>query len=112
MFGTAGNDSFTLNGNANGVIVSGTTQLTLLGTELTFDQLIINSLEGDDSVDASGVLAGLLQLIVDGGADNDTLVGSEESDALQGGLGDDVLIGGPGLDLLDGGLGNNVVVQD
>ena len=113
LHGTAGNDDITLIGNSDGVTVSGlSAELILSGTELSYDQLRINTHEGDDGVDASGVMAGLMQLIVDGGADNDTLVGSEEIDALLGGLGDDVLIGGPGVDLLDGGLGNNVVIQD
>ena len=113
LHGTAGNDDITLMGNGEGVTVSGlSAELILSGTELSYDQLRINTHEGDDGVDASGVIAGLMQLVVDGGDDNDTLVGSEEIDLLLGGLGDDVLIGGPGVDLLDGGLGNNVVIQD
>ena len=48
---------------------------------------------------------------MDGGADDDVLIGGDGNDTLLGGAGDDVLIGGPGIDTLDGGLGDNVVLD-
>jgi len=58
-------------------------------------------------------------LLIDGGAGNDTITGSSGSDNILGGLGvdqlnggsgDDTLIGGSGLDSLSGGSGNNTFV--
>ncbi len=76
------------------------------------DQLRINALAGDDAVEASGLAAGIIGLTVDGGADNDVLIGSDGDDVLLGDDGDDVLLGGLGVDVLDGGPGDNVVIQD
>lgn len=111
--GTAGNDVITLAGSAGSVTATGlSAAVTILGSEIANDILSIEPLAGDDVVQASGLNAGLLGLVVDGGEDDDNLVGSAGNDILLGGLGDDVLIGGPGLDALDGGPGANIVVQD
>src|SRR5262249_21125540 len=94
--------------NNNGVItVSG------LGADVTIshfdatDRLVINGLNGDDVVNATG-LTGML-LTADGGNGNDVLVGSPGADTLSGGAGDDILLGNGGLDSLDGGPGANIV---
>jgi Ca2+-binding RTX toxin-like protein len=84
----------------------------LFGTEAALDQLRIFGGEGDDVIEASGLKAGALTLIEDGGPGADILIGSEGPDVLLGGEGDDILNGGPGLDVLDGGTGNNVLFQD
>ena len=56
---------------------------------------------GDDRFSASGNgLAALIQITVDGGAGNDTILG---------GNGNDTLIGGDGNDFIDGNRGNDVV---
>lgn len=44
-------------------------------------------------------------LLLDGGDDNDTLIGGVGDDLLLGGAGNDNLLGEPGGDILDGGLG-------
>ena len=111
--GTAGNDVITLAGLAGTVTATGlSAAVTIIGSEPANDLLIIDALAGDDVVQASGLAAGIIGLVVDGGDDDDNLVGSAGNDILLGGSGDDVLIGGPGLDALDGGPGANVVVQD
>lgn len=60
-----------------------------------------------------------LSFMVNGGNDNDRLIGGGGNDVLIGGLGDDELFGGSGRDLLlgsrgndllDGGLGNDILV--
>ena len=66
---------------------------------------------GDDTFSATGNLAALILITIDGGPGNDTLLGSNGADLLLGGEGDDVLTGGPGTDNLDGGPGNNIVIQ-
>ena len=75
------------------------------------DRIVINTLGGDDVIEASGLAAGVMQLTGNGGDGNDVMVGSDGADMLNGDAGDDVLIGGLGLDILDGGLGDDVEIQ-
>ena len=110
--GTANNDSVTVSPAAGGVKVTGlSTSVTVTGTDPT-DSLTVNGLAGDDVLDASAVPAGVLSITLDGGANDDVLVGSAGADTLRGDDGDDILLGGPGLDVLDGGTGSNVLIQD
>jgi Ca2+-binding RTX toxin-like protein len=51
-------------------------------------------------------------VVLDGGDDDDALIGSVGSDTLLGGAGDDLIIGGAGDDLLDGGAGYDIVHGD
>ncbi len=64
----------------------------------TSESLVLNANGGDDTFSASGNLAPLIQITVDGGAGNDTLLG---------GNGNDILIGGDGNDFIDGNQGND-----
>ena len=75
------------------------------------DRLTVNLLAGDDVAVAAAVLAGAIQLTLDGGAGGDVLIGGDGNDVLLGGPGDDVLIGGPGIDTLDGGGDDDVIIQ-
>jgi Ca2+-binding RTX toxin-like protein len=67
----------------------------------TCENLVVNMNGGDDAFSASGNLAALIQITVDGGAGNDTILG---------GNGADTLLGGDGNDLIDGKQGNDVVI--
>ena len=64
----------------------------------TSEKLALNANGGDDDYSATGNLAALIQIIVDGGAGNDDLLGSN---------GRDVMIGGDGNDFVDGNQGND-----
>ena len=86
--------SFTVSGLPAFVSVS--------GSEGANDQLVVNMLGGDDTVDASTMPASVVRLSVDGGAGNDTILGGD---------GSDVLMGGDGNDLIDGGRGNDVALM-
>ena len=98
-------------GDNGGVSVVGLhTQVNITGFDVTNDRIEINTLDGDDVVEASGLAANLL-LTANGGNGDDDLVGSPGNDILTGGPGDDVLIGGGGQDILDGGPGNNTVLR-
>jgi Ca2+-binding RTX toxin-like protein len=68
----------------------------------TSEKLVLNANGGDDSFSATGNLAALIAITVDGGAGNDTLLG---------GNGADVLLGGDGNDLVDGNQGNDVALM-
>ena len=92
----------------------------ITGSEPANDRLVVNTLAGDDVVDASALSAGAIKLTADGGDDDDILIGGDGDDVLiggagddvlTGGAGDDVLIGGPGVDTLDGGPGDNILIQ-
>lgn len=110
--GTDDDDVATVNGDATDVAVLGlSVQIEITGAEPT-DKLIVQALAGDDVIDGSGLEAGAISLIADGGDDDDVLIGGDGNDTLLGGNGDDVLIGGPGQDVLDGGPGDNILIQD
>ena len=103
-----GDDAITIVNNNGVVTVSG------LGEDMTIsnfeagDRIVINGLDGDDVITASGLGTAML-FTANGGDGDDVLIGSAGNDTLSGGAGDDVLIGGGGQDILDGGPGNNTV---
>ena len=65
----------------------------------TSENLVLNANGGDDSFSATGNLATLIKLTIDGGLGNDNLLGSN---------GDDIILGGDGNDFADGQQGNDV----
>ena len=67
----------------------------------TMENLTLNANGGDDSFSATGNLAPLVRITVDGGTGNDTLSGSN---------GNDTLLGGAGNDFVDGQQGNDRVL--
>jgi Ca2+-binding RTX toxin-like protein len=67
----------------------------------TSEKLTVNANGGDDSFSATGNLAALIAITVDGGAGNDTLLGSN---------GVDLLLGGDGNDFADGNQGNDTAL--
>jgi Ca2+-binding RTX toxin-like protein len=111
--GTTHADAVHIAGDAGSADVLGlAAKIHISGAEAANDHLVVNALDGDDAVEASGLRAAAIALTVDGGDGHDVLVGGAGNDTLLGGAGDDVLIGGPGQDRLDGGTGNNIVIQD
>src|SRR4029077_2047882 len=71
----------------------------------TTENLVLNANGGDDVITAGNGLAGLINLVIDGGAGNDTITGGDGNDTLLGGDGNDLIIGGRGNDALNGGAG-------
>jgi Ca2+-binding RTX toxin-like protein len=65
----------------------------------TSENLVLNANGGNDSFSATGNLTALIKITVDGGAGDDTLLGSN---------GVDVLLGGAGEDFVDGQQANDV----
>ncbi len=68
----------------------------------TADSIRLDALDGNDHVDATAVTTAVVaDLIIDGGAGNDRLIGSNQgsiSDVLVGGIGSDTITGGAGVD--------------
>jgi Ca2+-binding RTX toxin-like protein len=110
--GTADADSIVVFGAAGSADVFGLPfGVHLAGAEPANDRLVIQTLAGDDVVEATGLAADAILLTIDGGEGDDVLLGGTGNDTILGGTGDDVLIGGPGQDILDGGPGDNILIQ-
>jgi Ca2+-binding RTX toxin-like protein len=78
----------------------------------TSENLLLNANGGNDSFSATGNLAALIQITVDGGPGNDTLLGSNGADRLFGGEGDDFIDGQQGNDVVFLGAGNDIAQWD
>ena len=108
--GGTGVDTVEANGSSGGEMFAATAN----GSRVRFDRLnpapsaidigtsetlVLNANGGNDSYSASGNLAALIDITVDGGAGNDTLLGSN---------GADLLLGGDNADFVDGQQGDDV----
>ncbi len=78
----------------------------------TSEKLTLNANGGDDSFTGSNGLAPLIQLTVDGGTGNDTILGGDGNDALLGGDGNDLVDGNRGNDTAFLGAGDDVFQWD
>jgi len=78
----------------------------------TSEKLVLNANGGDDRFSATGSLAALIQITVDGGAGTDTLLGGNGADTLLGGDGNDFVDGQPGNDTVLLGAGDDVFQWD
>ena len=80
-----------------------TTAINVTNSEGTLDNLQVNLLGGNDGFDASTLPAGVINtLTVDGGAGDDSIIGSQ---------GVDMLLGGDGADSIAGGWGNDTALM-
>jgi Ca2+-binding RTX toxin-like protein len=96
--GTANADSIQVSGSSGNVHITGlAAQVNIAQAEST-DQLRVNALGGDDTVNASTLAAGVIGLTLDGGDGNDLLLGSAGDDLIIGGRGNDVALMGAGDD--------------
>jgi Ca2+-binding RTX toxin-like protein len=110
--GTSGADHITVSGSGTTASVSGlAATVTVTAAESTLDQLIIDALAGDDTIDASGLAAGVIGLQLNGGAGVDLIIGSQDNDLVNGGTGNDVALLGGGDDTFvwNPGDGSDVV---
>ena len=113
--GTEGDDSAQIAAFDNGIriTVGGLfPQVNITGAEGTSDNLTVNSLGGNDAVDASRLPANLIELTLNGGDGNDSILGSRGNDFVNGGEGDDFVDGGPGNDVAALGAGRDVFQWD
>ena len=98
--GTTGNDFIIVDQSGGAVTVSGLAEtVTISHAEGALDQLTIAGGIGDDVIDASGLPANRINLVLNGGAGNDVILGSHGNDAVNGGAGNDVAALGNGNDL-------------
>jgi Ca2+-binding RTX toxin-like protein len=111
--GTSANNQIAITGTGGSVNVTGLPeQVTLTGTEGANDSLRVNGLAGNDTINAAGLAAGQLALVIDGGSGNDTILGSAGNDTLLGGDGNDFVDGNQGTDTAFLGAGNDTFEWD
>ncbi len=97
--GTAGDDTIRVATAGAAVVVTGLAAKTNInGIDAGVDALTINGLGGADTIDASHLHAGQMNLTINGGDGNDTITGSAGDDLVFGGRGDDVALLGGGND--------------
>ena len=121
--GGAGTDTVEVNGGGGAEVFTTTAN----GTRVRFDRLdpvpfaidigtsenlVVNANGGDDRFSATGNLAALIKITVDGGAGNDTILGSNGIDLLRGGLGNDFVDGQQGNDAAFLGAGDDTFNWD
>ncbi len=102
--GTVGNDTISVVSSGPSILVNGLpAQVTIKGAEASLDALVIDGGAGNDTIDASRLNAGQVNLTINGGTGNDTLIGS---------AGDDTFVWNPGdgSDTVDGRAGNDTLV--
>jgi Ca2+-binding RTX toxin-like protein len=120
--GTAVADRISVVSTGSTITVNGLpAQVTINGAESSNDKLVINGLGGDDTIDASGLRPGQVNLTLNGGDGNDTIIGSAGNDIVNGGRGNDLaFLGdgndtfvwnpGDGSDIVEGQAGNDTLV--
>ncbi len=121
--GGDGTDLLNINGGAGAEIFTATAN----GTRVRFDRLspapfaidigtteslVLKAGAGNDKFFATGNLAALIAITVDGGAGNDTLLGGNGIDSLLGGEGNDSIDGNQGNDSAFLGKGNDAFQWD
>ena len=121
--GGAGIDTVIINGGGGAEVFTTTAN----GTRVRFDRLdpapfavdigtsenlVLNANGGNDSFSGTGNLAALISISVDGGAGNDTILGSNGIDLLRGGDGNDFIDGQQGNDVAFLGAGDDVFQWD
>jgi Ca2+-binding RTX toxin-like protein len=120
--GTAGDDRISVTTSGSSVVVNGLpAQVTINGAEAANDSLVVNGGAGNDSIDASRLHAGQVNLTLNGGDGDDRIIGSAGNDTVIGGRGSDTaLLGagtdtfiwnpGDGSDVVEGQAGNDTLV--
>ncbi|MBL9136361.1 MAG: hypothetical protein JNK85_10860 [Verrucomicrobiales bacterium] len=99
--GSQGNDVVTLLETAGELQVNGlSAALRIRAAEGSNDQLAFQAQGGDDVVNASGLPAGRIGLVINGGLGADLLIGSAGNDLIAGGDGNDTVLAGGGDDQL------------
>jgi Ca2+-binding RTX toxin-like protein len=97
--GTNGSDRIAVAGSSRAATVTGlAATVNISKVEHANDTLAINGLAGLDTVDASALSAKSIKLVLNGGDDADTLIGSAGDDLVNGGRGNDTAFLGAGDD--------------
>jgi Ca2+-binding RTX toxin-like protein len=110
--GTSNDDQINVVTSGSSILVKGlAAQVTISGAEPLNDSLIVNGGAGNDTIDASKLHAGQVNLTLNGGDGDDKIIGSAGNDVVNGGKGSDVAFLGAGNDVFvwNPGEGSDVV---
>ena len=110
--GSNGNNTIDVLGAGTSVAVVGLSAQVDIGNTEATDQLLVNGLGGNDTISATTLPAGVIQLTIAGGAGNDTINGSNGKDVLLGGTSNDFIDGQQGNDTAFLGAGNDIFQWD
>src|SRR4051794_29575590 len=104
--GSAADDEIGIarNGAAAATFAGGS---AVVNTSSTVESLIVDGLDGNDTIAGQNGIATITTLTLDGGSGNDTLRGGDGADTLNGGLGADFADGNIGADRALLGPGND-----
>jgi Ca2+-binding RTX toxin-like protein len=106
-------DDVRIQGTDGNISVTGLSALVRIAhAEPALDQLSVKTLAGDDAVDAAGLAASSVKLSLDGGSDDDRLLGSAGIDSILGGEDDDEADGNQGNDVASLGTGDDSFTWD
>ncbi len=123
MEGGNGSDTAEVNGGNGAEVFS----IAANGTRVRFDRLdpapfsldigttesiVVNGNGGDDTISATGNLAALIAVSIDGGTGNDTILAGNGADVLLGGDGNDFIDGNQGGDIAFLGAGDDIFNWD
>ncbi|WP_076865758.1 beta strand repeat-containing protein [Bradyrhizobium mercantei] len=91
--GTGGVDQIMVTQSGGTILVDGLpAEVAILGQEAANDELTIEGFGGADVIDASGLGAASIKLVIDGGAGDDVITGSAGDDQIILGAGDDTYV--------------------
>ena len=110
--GGNGAEDFTVTANGTRVRFDRVTPAPFAIDIGTTEKLVVNMNGGDDHFSATGNLATLIGVTVDGGTGNDTILGSNGADLLFGGADNDFIDGQQGADSAFLGAGDDVFQWD
>jgi Ca2+-binding RTX toxin-like protein len=106
---TKGDDVIEVQGRGGSLTVAGLSELVTISGSEAIDALVVAAGNGNDTLSAAMLFANTA-LTLDGGAGNDTIIGSQGADQLLGGDGNDVVTGGRGNDTALLGNGNDTFI--
>ena len=81
--------------------------VTATTSEGANDSLTVNGRDGNDTITATTLAAGIVRLVIDGGVGNDTIQGSQGADTILAGDGNDQVLGDNGNDVAFLGAGED-----
>ena len=104
-------------GSADAIVADATTPFVAVAGVPLIHAMVVENLRlqgrgGNDSLSAVGNVAPLFALTLDGGANDDILLGGNGADVLLGGDGEDLIEGNQGSDVIQGGADNDVFQWD
>jgi Ca2+-binding RTX toxin-like protein len=108
--GTKGNDVIEVQSQNGALVVTGLPEVVTVSGSESIDALIVSGGAGNDTLSAATLPADNVTLTLDGGAGNDTIIGSQGADFLLGGDGNDIVTGGRGNDTALLGNGNDTFI--